>query len=259
MYETQERIDITHAQLVDYVLKFKEQGFRLVQIGCTTTQDGFEINYSFAQGYRFVNLKMPIGARRRGRQHQSHLPIRLHVRKRDTRPVRLCGFHTFRSITRAVCTRPPSKRLLRPSRRRSNMGKRSIVPFGPQHPVLPEPIHLDLVLEDEKVVEAIPSIGFHSPRPRKARRKERLYRIRLCRRAHLRHLLVHARHGLLPGCGGRHEHRRAAARRISAYHLGGAFPPAQPSAVDGAACRRFRVREPIHAELAPARESSRSV
>lgn len=40
------------------------------------------------------------------------------------------------------------------------MGERSIVPFGPQHPVLPEPIHLDLVLEDEKVVEAIPSIGF---------------------------------------------------------------------------------------------------
>lgn len=38
--------------------------------------------------------------------------------------------------------------------------KRSIVPFGPQHPVLPEPIHLDLVLEDEKVVEAIPSFGF---------------------------------------------------------------------------------------------------
>ncbi len=34
------------------------------------------------------------------------------------------------------------------------------MPFGPQHPVLPEPIHLDLVLEDEKVVEAIPSIGF---------------------------------------------------------------------------------------------------
>ena len=40
------------------------------------------------------------------------------------------------------------------------MAKRSIVPFGPQHPVLPEPIHLDLVLEDEVVVEAVPSIGF---------------------------------------------------------------------------------------------------
>ena len=40
------------------------------------------------------------------------------------------------------------------------MAKQSIIPFGPQHPVLPEPIHLDLVLEDEKVIEAIPSIGF---------------------------------------------------------------------------------------------------
>jgi ech hydrogenase subunit E len=40
------------------------------------------------------------------------------------------------------------------------MNRRSIVPFGPQHPVLPEPIHLDLVVEDELVVEAIPSIGF---------------------------------------------------------------------------------------------------
>jgi len=31
--------------------------------------------------------------------------------------------------------------------------------FGPQHPVLPEPVHLDLVVEDEKVIEARPSIG----------------------------------------------------------------------------------------------------
>ena len=40
------------------------------------------------------------------------------------------------------------------------MAERTLVPFGPQHPVLPEPIHLDLVLEDERVVEAIPSIGY---------------------------------------------------------------------------------------------------
>lgn len=40
------------------------------------------------------------------------------------------------------------------------MGKRTVIPFGPQHPVLPEPIHLDLELEDEKVVRAIPSIGY---------------------------------------------------------------------------------------------------
>ncbi|MDR2132532.1 MAG: nickel-dependent hydrogenase large subunit [Clostridiales Family XIII bacterium] len=40
------------------------------------------------------------------------------------------------------------------------MSKRTIIPFGPQHPVLPEPVHLDLVIEDERVVEAIPSIGY---------------------------------------------------------------------------------------------------
>lgn len=40
------------------------------------------------------------------------------------------------------------------------MTKQIIVPFGPQHPVLPEPIHLDLVLEDEKVVDVIPTIGY---------------------------------------------------------------------------------------------------
>ncbi len=40
------------------------------------------------------------------------------------------------------------------------MGKNTIVPFGPQHPVLPEPVHLDLELQDEKVVKAVPSIGY---------------------------------------------------------------------------------------------------
>jgi ech hydrogenase subunit E len=40
------------------------------------------------------------------------------------------------------------------------MARTNIIPFGPQHPVLPEPIHFDLITEDEKVVDAIPSISF---------------------------------------------------------------------------------------------------
>ena len=35
------------------------------------------------------------------------------------------------------------------------MAHRSVIPFGPQHPVLPEPLHLDLVVEDETVIEAV--------------------------------------------------------------------------------------------------------
>ena len=30
------------------------------------------------------------------------------------------------------------------------MARKTLIPFGPQHPVLPEPIQLRLVLEDEK-------------------------------------------------------------------------------------------------------------
>lgn len=37
---------------------------------------------------------------------------------------------------------------------------RTIIPFGPQHPVLPEPLHLKLVMEDETVVEAVPKLGY---------------------------------------------------------------------------------------------------
>lgn len=42
----------------------------------------------------------------------------------------------------------------------NDQAPKSVVPFGPQHPVLPEPIHVKLVLEDEKIVEAVPAIGY---------------------------------------------------------------------------------------------------
>ena len=44
------------------------------------------------------------------------------------------------------------------------MALRSVIPFGPQHPVLPEPLHLDLVIEDDRVIEAIPQIDRKSTR-----------------------------------------------------------------------------------------------
>ena len=40
------------------------------------------------------------------------------------------------------------------------MAVRTVIPFGPQHPVLPEPIHLKLELEDERVVGVTPIIGY---------------------------------------------------------------------------------------------------
>ncbi len=37
---------------------------------------------------------------------------------------------------------------------------RITAPFGPQHPVLPEPLHLNITYEDEKVVSLTPAIGY---------------------------------------------------------------------------------------------------
>jgi len=43
---------------------------------------------------------------------------------------------------------------------KSGKSGKTVIPFGPQHPVLPEPLHLKLVMEDEIIVEAIPAIGY---------------------------------------------------------------------------------------------------
>lgn len=40
------------------------------------------------------------------------------------------------------------------------MATRTVIPFGPQHPVLPEPVQLKLELEDERVVNVTPVIGY---------------------------------------------------------------------------------------------------
>ncbi|RQD66577.1 MAG: NADH-quinone oxidoreductase subunit D [Desulfonatronovibrio sp. MSAO_Bac4] len=36
----------------------------------------------------------------------------------------------------------------------------TVIPFGPQHPVLPEPIHLKLTVEDEIITDVIPGFGY---------------------------------------------------------------------------------------------------
>lgn len=37
---------------------------------------------------------------------------------------------------------------------------RTILPFGPQHPVLPEPLHLKLTIENEIITDAVPTLGY---------------------------------------------------------------------------------------------------
>ena len=128
------------------------------------------------------------------------------------------------------------------------MGERSVVPFGPQHPVLPEPIHLDLVLEDEKVVEAIPSIGFvHRGLENLAEKRDfndyQYVVERICGICSFKHGMAYCE----------------AIERIFDAEVPERAQYPFPSAVARSACRRFRLRRSVHAVLENERKGSRYV
>ena len=60
MSEPQEIILIGKNELVGMVAELFAEGYRLVQICCTTLQSSYELNYSFDKGYRFKNLRITV-------------------------------------------------------------------------------------------------------------------------------------------------------------------------------------------------------
>jgi ech hydrogenase subunit D len=58
MSEPQEITPIGKNDLVGVVAQLFAEGYRLVQIGCSTLQSGYELNYSFDKEYRFKNLRI---------------------------------------------------------------------------------------------------------------------------------------------------------------------------------------------------------
>lgn len=60
MSEPQEIIPIEKHDLVRRVAEFFANGYRLVQIGCSTLQSGYELNYSFDKDNRFTNLRVTL-------------------------------------------------------------------------------------------------------------------------------------------------------------------------------------------------------
>jgi len=58
MSEPQENTVIGKNDLVGMVAQLFAEGYRLVQIGCTTLPSVYELNYSFDKDYRFKNLRV---------------------------------------------------------------------------------------------------------------------------------------------------------------------------------------------------------
>lgn len=60
MSEPQEIIPIEKNNLLGIVSDLFAEGYRLVQIGCTTLQSAYELNYSFDKEYHFKNLRITV-------------------------------------------------------------------------------------------------------------------------------------------------------------------------------------------------------
>ena len=52
--------NIDVGKLIGSVEHFRNEGYRLVQIGCTKVGDLYEINYSFDKDYHFENLRITV-------------------------------------------------------------------------------------------------------------------------------------------------------------------------------------------------------
>jgi len=58
--EEQLTLPIEVGQLIGRVEQFKQDGYRLVQVGCTKIGEVYEINYSFDKDFVFRNLRITV-------------------------------------------------------------------------------------------------------------------------------------------------------------------------------------------------------
>ena len=60
MSEPQEIVPVEKCDLVGIVAEFFAEGYRLVQVGCSTLLSAYELTYSFDRAYRFRNLRITV-------------------------------------------------------------------------------------------------------------------------------------------------------------------------------------------------------
>ncbi|HEY7746598.1 MAG TPA: NADH-quinone oxidoreductase subunit C [Desulfuromonadales bacterium] len=60
MGEPQEIIPVDKSDLVGLAAEMFAEGYRLVQIGCSTLADSYELTYSFDREYRLLSLRITV-------------------------------------------------------------------------------------------------------------------------------------------------------------------------------------------------------
>lgn len=62
MFEKQEIVEVAPEALLESVRARADEGFRLVQIGCTREERSFQLDYTFDRDYRFLDLRVTLPA-----------------------------------------------------------------------------------------------------------------------------------------------------------------------------------------------------
>lgn len=60
MSDFQEIVSVEKCDLVGIVAQLFAEGYRLVQVGCSTLPNAYELTYSFDREYRFRNLRITV-------------------------------------------------------------------------------------------------------------------------------------------------------------------------------------------------------
>ena len=124
------------AGFVPAVLRFKMDGWRVVQICAARLPDGYELSYSFGKGYDMRTLRLTVGEDERVPSITQIYPGAF---LQENEAAELFGVPIEGMVQDYHDSSTASRRRRRSSIRGERaMAKQSIVPFGPQHPVLPE-------------------------------------------------------------------------------------------------------------------------
>ena len=60
MSEIQEIIPVDKSDLVGITAKLFSEGYRFVQLGCSTLESSYELTYTFDKAYRLINLRITV-------------------------------------------------------------------------------------------------------------------------------------------------------------------------------------------------------
>ena len=230
---------VTLEQFMPEVVSLKMQGWHVTQLCAARVPEGYELSYTFGREYDLRTLRLTVAE---DQPVSSITQIFPSAFLQENEAAELFGVK-IENIEKDYNGRLYRISRKRRSRKRGKKAwrKQSIVPFGPQHPVLPEPVHLDLVLEDETVVKAVPSIGFvHRGLEKLVELKDFKQYVyiaeRVCGICSFGHGLGYCQ--CVEDIMGVEVPHRAV---LPAHHLDGDEPRAQPSAVAGPAGRRARL------------------